>query len=426
MIVKKYPNQHNFNGNFYINYQAQFLQFVMSYLKDNEDKGRIILPDLVRAFALFGIVLVNVAFFAYPGEITYHAGGLNGQLDNAAYFGVNAFFLFKSYTLFSFMFGVGLSYQMASAERRGTNFSASYFRRMLGLILLGVLHVTLAFIGDILIVYGVLGMILFLFRNAKQKTLLRTGIALVVLQVFIALLFSLMMYMGETHAPEEMIKVQNEINSSIETAWPIYANGSFLEVVDRRWLDWAGYIAYAMPLQAPGVLGFFLLGFAATRANILSDPAATIWSKARTRYLPFGILLSLIGAYLYMSAPGAFSSRGMLGFAVIFIAAPFSSIGYIGVIAKWSQGPATTIKTFAARGGTASLTAYLMQSLILSFIFCGYGFGLYREIGAFSCTLIAIATGIFSIAFVSWWRTKYKRGPMEILLRRWTYMTQTR
>lgn len=396
----------------------------MSYQEDNKQSGRIIMPDLVRAFALFGIVLVNVAYFAYPGEVTYHAGGLNGPLDNAAYFGVNAFFLFKSYTLFSFMFGVGLAYQMASAERRGANFGASYFRRMFGLILLGILHVTLAFIGDILIIYGVLGMILFLFRNAKQKTLIRTGIALVVVQVMIALLFSAMMYMGEVYAPEEMLKVQDEINTSIEIALPVYANGSFTEVVSRRWLDWAGFIAFAMPLQLPGVLGFFLFGLAATRAKIISDPAATIWSKARSRYLPFGILLSLIGAYLYMTAPGPFSSRGMLGFAIIFIASPFSSMGYIGLIAKWSQGPDTAFKIFAARGGTASLTAYLMQSLILSIIFCGYGFGLYREIGAFGCTLIAAVTGITTISFVSWWRTKYKRGPMEILLRRWTYLAK--
>jgi len=226
------------------------------------------------------------------------------------------------------------------------------------------------------------------------------------------------------HAPEEMINVQNEINTSIETALPVYANGSFTEVASRRWSDWAGYIAFAMPLQAPGVLGFFLFGLAATRAKILSDPAAPIWNKARSRYLPLGILLSVVGAYVYTTVDSPVSSRGMLGFAIIFLAAPFVSLGYIGLIARWSQGPVTALKTFAARGGTATLTAYLMQSLILSIIFCGYGFGLYREIGAFGCTLIASCTGIVTIAFVSWWRKKYKRGPMELLLRRWTYLTK--
>jgi hypothetical protein len=79
----------------------------MSYTNESQAAGRHILPDLTRAFAVIGIVLVNVAYFAWPGEVTYHDGGLNKSLDHAAYFGVNALFLFKAYTLFSLMFGVG-------------------------------------------------------------------------------------------------------------------------------------------------------------------------------------------------------------------------------------------------------------------------------------------------------------------------------
>lgn len=117
-------------------------------------------PDLVRAFALMGIVLVNVAYFAHPGEITYFYGGMNGPADAVAAFVVDALFLFKSYTLFSFMFGVGLAFQMTSAERRGAAFGPRYARRLSGLLLLGILHVTLAFSGDILIVYALVGALL--------------------------------------------------------------------------------------------------------------------------------------------------------------------------------------------------------------------------------------------------------------------------
>ena len=132
---------------------------------------RILLPDLVRAFALFGIALVNVAYFAYPADITYHAGGLVTSTDQIAHFTVNTLFLLKSYTLFSFMFGVGLAYQMLSAQRRGASFASEYFRRMVGLVLLGILHVSFGFLGDILIFYGVLGCFLYFFRETKPKTL---------------------------------------------------------------------------------------------------------------------------------------------------------------------------------------------------------------------------------------------------------------
>lgn len=394
----------------------------MSYPEDNSRAGRILLPDLVRAFALLGIVLVNVAYFAFPNDATYHAGGLRSGLDHAAYFGVNALFLFKSYTLFSFMFGVGLAYQMFSAERRGASFKASFFRRLIGLIFLGVLHVTLAFQGDILIFYGVLGAGLFFFRNAGQKTLITTGLVLVALQVLVALMFALSLYLGETYAPDEIKNIVAEIQQQSDNAFAVQANGNFTAIAIHRWMDWLSMLQYVLPLQGPGVFGFFLLGLASVRAGLLTDPTAPLWSRSRRLYLPVGLMLSIAGAYVYMKSPTAISSISLFGYALILLAAPFSSLGYIGLIAKWSEGPATMMKTVVARGGTASLTAYLLQSVILSLIFCGYGLGYFGQLSAIMCCVLALVVGLFSISFTSLWRTRFKRGPMELLLRRWTYL----
>lgn len=395
----------------------------MSYIEQSQKAGRHILPDLVRAFALFGIVLVNVAYFAYPGEITYHYGnGLKGTFDKSAYFGVNSFFLFKSYTLFSFMFGAGLAYQMMSAERRELAFGPQYFRRILGLLILGVLHVTLGFIGDILIIYAILGALLFLFRNRQIKTLLRWGIALIVIQILIAALGAGAFYMGQTFDPEGMAKMSTEMQSLMDKAAETYAAGSFSEISEQRWTDWAGYIGFAAAYQGPGVLGFFLLGLAAVKSGVLNDPNAKLWTKARKFYLPLGILISLIGAAIIHKSGDPFSPLGMAGMAALLLGAPFASLGYLGWLAKWSAGPLTKFKIFMARGGTSSLTAYLMQSLILSFIFCAYGLGLYGQIGAAGCIAIAAVTGVVTLSFSSLWRIKFTRGPMEYLLRGWTYL----
>jgi len=356
--------------------------------------------------------------------VTYHAGGLNSAADHAAYFGVNALFLFKSYTLFSFMFGVGLAYQMISAERRGVSFKASYFRRMLGLIILGILHVTFAFQGDILIFYGFLGLGLFFFRNAAQKTLITTAIALLVVQVLITLLFAFSLYMVERYAPEEMEIVVSEINQNTLTAIEVHTDGVFVEISQRRWIDWLGMLQYVFPMQGPGVFAFFLLGLAAVRAGVLSDAPAPLWSKPRRIYLPVGILLSLAGAYIYMKSHDPISPGVLFGYALILLAAPFSSLGYIGLIAKWSTGPATPLKVFIARGGTASLTAYLLQSIILSLFFSGYGLGYFGDTGAFASVVLALVVGITTIVFTSLWRTRFKSGPMEWILRKWTYLNQ--
>ncbi len=398
----------------------------MSYAKESQAAGRHIMPDLVRAFAVIGIVLVNVAYFAYPGEVTYHDGGLKTGLDNAAYFAVNAFFLFKAYTLFSFMFGAGLAYQMMSAQKRGQPFGRRYFRRMLGLLILGILHVSLAFIGDILIIYAVLGGLLYLFRNKTVKSLMRWGIAFVIIQTLLSLLFAAAFYAGETFSPEDMAAGFVEMRNAFPKYYEVFGSGSFMETMHERWNAWGGFISFALPLQGPGVLGFFLLGLAAVKSGVIADPTAALWRKARRVYLPIGVIISLIAAYVMYIAHDPMTSKGMLGMALILIGSPLASFGYLGLIAKWASGPDSVFKTFMARGGTATLSVYLLQSLILSWVFNGYGLGLYGQIGAAACIGIALITGLVTLAAMSLWRAKFNRGPFEVLLRKFTYWGDNR
>lgn len=398
----------------------------MSYTTESQAAGRHILPDLIRAFAVLGIVLVNVAYFAWPGEVTYHDGGLITSLDATAYFGVNALFMFKAYTLFSLMFGVGLAYQMQSAEKRGIPFGRRYVRRLLGLLILGALHVTFAFTGDVLVVYAIMGVILYAFRHKPVKSLLRWGIALIILQILVVLAFAGALYAGETFAPDEMAKSVTEMKANFPKYYTIFSEGSFSEIARQRWTDWVGYLAFAGPTQMPGILAFFILGLALVKSGAIANPNAGIWKKARRIALPIGLLISLFAAYLTTTIGNPISSGATLGMALIIIGAPFSTLGYMGLIAKWAAGPDSVFRTFIARGGTATLTAYLLQSLILSWIFCGYGLGFYGEIGAAGCIAIAFATGISTLVFVSLWRAKFARGPFEYVLRRLTYWGDNR
>lgn len=394
----------------------------MTYLEQNIATGRHVFPDLVRAFALFGIVLVNVAYFAFPGEITYFYGGLETSTDVAAAFTVDALFLLKSYTLFSVMFGAGLAYQMISAERRRVAFAPRYFRRMLGLLALGVLHVSVAFVGDILIIYAVIGSLLFFFRNRSVTVLKRWAIGFLILQITIATLLAAVLSAAEAFDPASMTTMAEEMSLAMKVGEDIYLNGSFADVMARRWTEWTSFILFAGMIQAPGVLSFFLFGLAGVKSGVLQDPEASLWQKSRRFYLPVGLCLSLVGAALIMTSGSPMTGRGQIGSAFITLGAPFSSIGYLGLIAKWAAMPMTRLKLFFARAGTSSLTAYLLQSLILSFIFCGYGLGLYAKLGAASCIAIALITGVVTLSVSSLWRKRFERGPMETLLRRWTYL----
>ncbi len=395
----------------------------MSYLQETKAAGREIFPDLARAFALIGIALVNVGYFAYaPAMGGYADGGLNSGLDHGAYFGVNALFLSKSYTLFSFMFGVGFAYQMASAERAGAGFAGRYWRRIIGLFFFAAINITLFFQGDILFVYAVLGALLFLFRKSGAKTLVGWAIGFYIVQVLLILLGAVAIAMGEAYAPENMIKVQAEMAGEGRAFYEAFANGGFAETVSARVTDWTGAIGYLLLFQGWGAMSFFLFGLAAVRNDLIARPQAAFWRKARHFYLPVGIVISLIGAWFIGRADAMASSEMLWGMFFIALGSPFSTVGYLGLIARWSLSADGAVKTFLARGGTASLTAYLLQGLLFTLVFYEYGLGLYAEIGAAGCIAIALVVALASLAFTSLWRAAFKRGPTEAVLRGFTYL----
>lgn len=397
----------------------------MGYLEDNARSGRELLPDLVRAFALIGIALVNVGVIAYPMMESYHGGGFKTSLDEYANILVNSIFTFKSYTLFSFMFGVGFAYQIASAQRKNVKFGTRYARRIIGLLVLGLLHVAFLFQGDILVVYAALGCVLYLFRNASAKTLVWSGIGIYAFQLVLLLLIVLAMYLGTEFAPEDMAKELANMEDSNAESLAVYGGGSFVQSIALRFKEWGSVITFGFMAQGFGALGFFLLGFAAVKSNIINNSRAPIWRKFRRIYLPIGIIGSFVGALVMISGTSMVDPVMMMGMFLIALFAPFSTAGYLGLLAHWASSKDSALRTFMARGGSATLTAYLMQGLIMSLVFNAYGLGYFAKLGAAKCILIAMGTALFTIIFASLWRMKFPRGPMEILLRKWTYLGET-
>lgn len=395
----------------------------MSYLAETEAAGRHVFPDLARAWALFGIALVNVGVLAWPMASGYHYdGGLTGSLDEAAWLAVCSFFMFKSYSLFSFMFGVGFAFQMVSAENRGVSFAGRYWRRIIGLFAFGLLNIALFFIGDILVIYAVLGSLLFLFRNASAKTLMTWGIVIYVIQILIVSLLAFGFAMGLAYAPEDMTEAFDEFAKMDAQNLAAFGGGSLADAVLHRLTMYASSFPGMLMFQGFGAFAFFLFGFAAVRNGTIANPAAPIWRKARWIGLPIGLLLAVFGGAIIIRGEGMMDGSMFLGMALIVIGSPFSTAGYLGILAKLSQGTIGPVKAFFARGGTSSLTAYLMQGLIFSVTFSAYGFSQFARWSAAECIGFAFLVALFTVAFASLWRAAFKRGPMEMILRGWTYL----
>jgi uncharacterized protein len=379
-------------------------------------------PDLARAFALFGIAVVNVGLFAYPSALGYSAGGLRSPADHAAWFAVAALFLFKSYTLFSFMFGVGFAQQLDSAARAGASFAARYWRRLLGLLAFGVLNVVALFYGDILIIYALLGAVPYAFRRASPERLVRWAKGFYVVQVLVVAGAAAAMWAWSAAAPSELAAERAVAAAEGAALAEAFRSASFATVAAARVALWRDEIAFGLALQGFGVLAMFLWGLAAARRGLVADPAAPFWARARRTYLPAGLALNVAGAVLLSGGGDSFDPVQMAGLSLVVLGSPFSTAGYLGLIAAWAARPMTPAKAFLARGGSATLTAYLLQGLLLSLAFAGYGLGLYGEPGAAAAVGIAAVAAVASIAFTSLWCRRFGRGPAETLLRAWTYL----
>jgi len=361
---------------------------------------RALMPDCLRLVALFGIVVVNVQYIAFSALHGVADPVAETPLDAITLWLVNGLALLKTYGLFSFMFGVGLGFLMRSAARRGLPFGRLYRNRMIGLAILGIAHGCLFFPGDILTIYAVTGSILYLFRDWQVGRLVRAGAALLVVQAFIAPLLLL----AAPETPPDIVAMERAI----------LTNGGFFEAVLFRSIGFAVIMPSFLVIQGIAALGWFCLGLAAVKSGMIDDAGHPLWRRARRWCLGPGVALGLAGAAIWQwgsPVPGA---------VLTMVSAPVATLGYLGLIAALSRPPGPIMAKALAAGGS-SLSIYLGQSILLSTIFSGYGLGLWADVDRFTAVAIALAVTVILIVALAIWRSRFRLGPFEWVLRQITY-----
>ncbi|MEM1265704.1 MAG: DUF418 domain-containing protein [Pseudomonadota bacterium] len=362
---------------------------------------RAYMPDYLRLFALFGIVIVNVQGMAYPLAGGFSAASAFGPLDRVVVWLIDGLAFFKTYGLFSFMFGVGLAFQMRAAERRDLAFGPLYRNRMLGLFALGLAHGCLLFAYDILVLYALTGALLFLIRGWRVRALLRLAAGLLLVQIVV----SSVVLVAPT--PDDFGEIERQI----------LTEGGFLDVTVFRTVAFLSTLPYLLVLQGPTALGWFAIGLAAVKSGLIDKPEHPHWRRARRWCLRPGVAASLIGAALI-----ALGATGV-GTVVVLAAAPLATMGYLGVIAAVARAPGP-VAAWGLTAGGASLSIYLGQSLILATVFAPYGLGLWDAVPPSTAVALALAVTVALILALALWRTWFAMGPFEWVLRRITYLGQ--
>lgn len=364
-------------------------------------------PDVLRGFALLGILVVNIQFMGLSsangarGEWTY------GLANGSATFIVASIFAGKFYLLFSFLFGYSSNYIIRGERANRTR----WIKRCFVLIALGALHFTFLWHGDIIFIYGIFGLLLTFFFFRTDKTLRIWTRVTFILSATIVLLVGALVYISERYFPQESF--QSPAETKLDE---ILLNGTFLEAIPARLELWVYGVSTGVFLQGGLAFAAFLLGLRLARIQFLSSP---IDAQKNSKLMKIGFLLGapiqIIAAIILVQNEQSLKPSEaiyLLALFSSFIAAPLLSMFYIGVIRKLVEEK-SRIMLLLIPAGKMSLTIYISQSVITSMIFGPWGFGLFQDLQTWQVLLLAFAIWAVLVYFATKWLERYKQGPLE-------------
>lgn len=391
---------------------------------------RIEIVDVLRGLALFGILLINMEGFGYPllhyqqlGESVFSLGW-QGTLSSVVHFFVQG----KFYTMFSFLFGYSFMRWLERAEERSLRVGRLYFRRMTGLLLLGLGHALLFWWGDILVTYALGGMMLYLFRHVSVRGLLGWAAGLLagyagLLSLLLGLV-TLVQSLDPALWAADMRNVRLESEASIRSSLEVYAGGSWSELMVQRLSD-VVLMLQNLPFATISVLAVFLVGAAAAKSGWLEHLVQGSAGMGRQVALLVlgGLLFSLMklwgGWYTDPLEASGYAIWNSIGST---FGDPLLMLGYVGLIAMWCGRNTRVAKLgWCSKMGRLSLSNYLGQSLICTTLFYSYGFGLYGKLSYPMLLVTALGVYLTLLVISHWWAGRYGVGPAERVLRWFTY-----
>ncbi|MCR8643439.1 DUF418 domain-containing protein [Paenibacillus sp. N1-5-1-14] len=375
--------------------------------------NRIGIIDGLRGFSLFGILMANMLIFQY---------GMWGQEEIRHFFisqwDTNVLTFLKILVvgsfmpIFTFMFGFGLIKMQENLLLLGKKPKRTLSRRFLLLIVLGFLHSYFLWEGDILLFYGLMGFFLFLFLNRKPKTLLIWSIILLLLLCTIGI---------NPGSSNDSITIASNLRMEayIKETINIYGSGTYEQIMYHRQygdpLGLPNFMMIIMIFIAPIFTApMFLIGMYAAKKGWFSNHSEkrAIYRKLMLIFIPLGIAIKSIG-YIF---PGYWWSKmGEIPGGTVL------AIGYIFAFVSLFTRKESSKWLFRFQAvGKLSLTNYLMQTVICTTLFYGYGLGWFGKIGVLAGCGLALAIYLLQLFLSPIYLRKFQYGPVERLLRMWT------
>jgi len=391
---------------------------------------RIEILDVIRGFALLGILIANMAWYSSPATY-FEILGKNmwtGFWDTATTSFINLLVQGKFYSIFSFLFGLGFAIFFERAKAKTARPTLLFYRRLFILLLIGLAHAFFIWFGDILVTYALLGFLLPLFFNRKPKTLIIWAVSL--FGGFILLLASSMGLLAiakmfnEAAISESLQTVFADMENRLASSFHAYGQGTFAEIMSQRASD--TLFSYS---QLFAVIFFifpiFLFGLYAGKTGIFQNIEANLYLIKKTWKwsLIIGLAMSIVKFLcknLMFGDPHSFycvfyygaGFFGDLGLSLFLI----TSFVLLYQKRKWLL----KLKPLAYMGRMA-LSNYLFQSIVCTTIFYSYGLGFYGKVGPALGLVLTIVIFTVQIFISKYWLKYFQFGPVEWVWKSLTY-----
>jgi len=383
-----------------------------------EERERLPLLDILRGFALFGILLVNMEDFSAP-----NVPGLATIWPDRSDHIVSWLLRFAAETkfraLFAFLFGLGFALQIQRAESQGDPFLMRYLRRVGALLLVGVAHYLLLWEADILMTYALVGLLLLLFAHRPPGTALRTAAMMAGIAVT---LLSVIVLFAHPRA-ENPSSAAPSIPAAKVQMVAIYSRGSYRDVVTYRARQMGMQLARIIP-AAPLALMLFLVGLAAGKAGIAHAPAnhRVLLRRVFVWCLVFGLISNYMVTVYASSLLTAPKMTRALIVASYVLGGPTLALAYLSGLTLLLLNRTWQVRLrLLAAPGRLALTNYLMQSVVCTTLFYGYGFGWYNHLRPLAGVGLCVAIFLAQMGASSLWLHRFRYGPAEWLWRSLTY-----
>lgn len=389
--------------------------------------------DLIRGVAVCGILVMNIVSFAMPAAAYLNPEAYLGERTSShlVYAFTHVFADQKFMGLFSLLFGGSVMLLIEKLKARSTSATWFYYSRTLWLLVFGFLHGLLLWEGDILFYYALCGLLLYPFWRAPPTLQFSLGLAIFLSAIVIDRIgqnfveslsgFSLEA-LQSTWLPSRMdIHLETAVRLS-DYADQVSYRSSLSGAYSDSFMSFVSEIYVAQGLAR--AFGLMLVGMAFYSWGIITAGRSEkfYW---RLVIPAFALGLPLVGFGLWQNYAHGWDIRHGLFAGLIYnhLATPLLVFAYaasIVIIHKRRYLPGLRRGLYAV--GRMAFSNYIGQSLICTWLFYGYGLGLFGQLDRLDLLIVVLAIWVFQFYFSLWWLSRFQFGPLEWLWRALTYL----